>query len=280
MVSRVGRTLALVLAALLLSASLGTATPGASAPELKLRYALSLAGVPLAKLTLGHEIEGQHYRTGLDIDTIGLAGKLLGYHSESDAAGRVQKKRGLVPRSYNLASETRKKTRTVRVRFDPASGDVIDLRITKRGKPGGTDVPPELQKGVIDPLSAFLRLREHAAALRDGADLPAFEAAVFDGRRRTDMSAHLLGRDSAVVAGRTWPVLRLALSLTPLAGYDDDDLEAAGDLGTFDLELLLSDDERLLPLRLTTLDWLLTASIELVEDCSSSSGCRLAALER
>jgi hypothetical protein len=45
----------------------------------------------------------------------------------------------------------------------------------------------------------------------------------------------------------------------------------------YHLELLLSDDERLLPLRLQTLDWLITATIELVEDCTNSTGCRLSA---
>jgi hypothetical protein len=195
--------------------------------------------------------------------------------------GRVRNDDGLTPRSYRLESEAGKKTRTVEVRFDPASGDVVDLRITKRGRPDGSKVPPELQKGVIDPLSALLRLRDHAAAMRRGdAEVPPFEAAVFDGRRRTDVGARLLGRDSAVVAGRKWPVLRLELSLRPLAGYNDNDLESAGGLETYRMELLLSDDERLLPLRLTTLDWLLPVSIELVEDCTTSTGCHLAALER
>ena len=73
-------------------------------------------------------------------------------------------------------------------------------------------------------------------------------------------------------------MLRVALTATFLAGADPDDLdEVTSDAGRIRFELLLSDDQRLLPLQLRMLDSLVPASIELLQDCSAEAGCQLAA---
>jgi hypothetical protein len=73
-------------------------------------------------------------------------------------------------------------------------------------------------------------------------------------------------------------VIRLALSVAFVAGSNPDDLkDVAGDDERIELELLLSDDERLLPLGMTMLNGLFAARIELLQDCSGAAGCQLAA---
>ena len=73
-------------------------------------------------------------------------------------------------------------------------------------------------------------------------------------------------------------MIRLALTLTFVAGADPDDLEDVGvDDDRLELELLLSDDERRLPLAMTMLNGIFAARVELLEDCSSEAGCQLAA---
>ena len=157
---------------------------------------------------------------------------------------------------------------------DPASGDVVDVALTKRGKPDQSKVPEALRKDVVDPLTAFLRIRQHAAERPEVS----FLAQVFDGRRRYELTARVTGREQAMVAGRDQPVIRLALTLAFVAGSNPDDLEdVAVDDDRLELELLLSDDERLLPLSMTMLNGILTASIELLQDCSGAAGCQLAA---
>ena len=101
-----------------------------------------------------------------------------------------------------------------------------------------------------------------------------YAAAVFDGRRRFDLNARTIGRSEAEIAGEVRPVIRIEIRLRWLAGSNQDEMEPAqaGD-DTFRLELLLSDDERLLPLRLTTLDSLLTAKVEIVPECLGPQGC-------
>jgi hypothetical protein len=101
---------------------------------------------------------------------------------------------------------------------------------------------------------------------------------VFDGRRRYDLAARVVGEERATIAGREQPVLRVALTATFIAGADPDDLdEVTSDAGRIRLELLLSDDQRLLPLQLRLPDSVVPASIELLQDCSGEAGCQLAA---
>ena len=73
-------------------------------------------------------------------------------------------------------------------------------------------------------------------------------------------------------------MVQVALKLKFLAGANLDDVQAAtADNDRFELELLLSDDQRLLPLQMRTRNSMITGSIELLQDCSGEAGCQLAA---
>jgi Protein of unknown function (DUF3108) len=240
---------------------------------LALRYGVYWAGFQIATLTLEHQVRSTRYRSQLLIETVGLVEKLVRYRAKTSASGRLGED-GLLPVTYSSEYRSRKKDRRSIVKFDPQSGDVVDLEITKRGKPDDSDVPEELRKNVTDPLTAFFQLRDHLATADQG---DVFTAKIFDGRRRFDVAARMLGRDRAWIAGRQQRVVKLALTLEFLAGADHDDLdEVAVEDNRIKGELLLSADERLLPLRLRLLHQPLGGSIELLEDCSSEAGCQLA----
>ena len=254
-----------------------TAAPAPAAQDapLSLRYGLYWAGFQIATLTLEHEVDATRYRSQLLVESVGLVEKLVHYRAKTVATGELGEGNRLLPVTYRSEYRSRKKDRRSIVRFDPASGDVVELDLSKRGKPVKSKVPEALRKNVVDPLTAFLRLRDHVAAAGEGE---AFAAQIFDGRRRYDLAAEVVGRDHAWVAGRERRVVRLALRLEFLAGSNVDDLEevAAGDR-RLEAELLLSDDQRLLPLRLSLLNTMIANSIELLEDCSGEAGCQLAA---
>jgi hypothetical protein len=242
---------------------------------LNLRYGLYWAGFQIATLTLEHEIQPTRYRSQLLIKTVGLVEKLVHYRAKTLATGSLGDGDSLLPVTYRSEYRSRKKDRRSVVTFDPASGDVVELENTKRGKPDDSKVPERLRKNVIDPLTAFLRIRDHIATAGRGE---AFTAQIFDGRRRYDLAAEVVGRDRAWVAGRQQRVVRLALTLEFLAGSNANDMEkVAVDDDRIEAELLLSDDQRLLPLRLSLLDTVIAGSIELLQDCSGEAGCQLAA---
>jgi hypothetical protein len=273
--SRLARAATLLISGLVAFVLTAAAVRADQDAPLNLRYGLYWAGFQIATLTLEHEIQSTRYRSQLLIESVGLVEKLVHYRARTLATGRLGDGDSLLPVTYRSEYRSRKKDRRSIVKFDPASGDVLELEITKRGKPDDSKVPEALRKNVIDPLTAFLRIRDHVATAVKGE---VFTAQIFDGRRRYDLAAEVVGRDRAWIAGRDQRAVRLALTLKFLAGSNVDDLEeVAADDDRVEAELMLSDDERLLPLRLSILNTVIAGRIELLQDCSGEAGCQLAA---
>jgi hypothetical protein len=271
-VGRLRGGLPALLAVLLLLALPGGSAQAAADEPLDLRYRFSWAGVPIAEFGLRHVTNAVLYQTELEIATTGLADQLFRYRSLTRATGAYEPPDSFTASRFRTAYTSHRKSRRILIRFDPDTGDVIQLEITKRGEPERSKVPPALQKGVMDPLTAIMQLR-HRLAAADGGDR--YVAAVFDGRRRFDLNARVIGRDRAEIGGRVQPVIKAEIRLKWIAGSNQDDMEPA-QVGedTFRLELLLSDDEGRLPLRLTTLDSMFTAKIEIMPECLGPQGCQ------
>ena len=111
------------------------------------------------------------------------------------------------------------------------------------------------RRNVVDPLAAFERIR---GALRRDGD---FVVPVYDGARRFDVVGHLLSRRDGV--------LRVALTLRPVAGFkgetsDDGDPDTAPRT----VDLLVSDDARLMPLAMTVPVWHLPLNVRLDYACA------------
>jgi hypothetical protein len=259
----------LVAGMLLLALAAGYAAAATDAP-LDLRYRFTWAGVPIAELGLRHATNSAVYQTELAIETIGLADRLLGYRGASRATGRYEASDGFTASRFRSADASYRKSRQILVRFDPETGDVVELELTKRGDPDRSKVPAALQKGVIDPLTALVQLRHRLAA----GQLDDYKAALFDGRRRFDLQAKVRGRDRVEIAGRARPVIEVEVRLALIAGANQDDLDdAEAEDNQLRLKLLISDDERLIPLQLSTMDSLFTATAEIMPECLGPAGC-------
>jgi hypothetical protein len=267
-----GRPRCLLVGLLLYALSAGQAGAGFDQP-VELRYRFTWAGVPIAELGLRHASNSTVYQTEVAIRTIGLADQLLGYRGSSHATGRYEEPDGFSASRFRAASRSNSKSRRILVRFDRETGDVIELELTRRGEPDRSKVPEALQKGVVDPLTAVLQMRHRLAK---SGNLDGYKAAVFDGRRRFDAEARVTGRHRVEIAGRNWPVIELEIDLTWIAGANADDIDdAEAGENRLRLKLLLSDDERLIPLRLSTMDSLLTATAEIMPECLGPAGCTL-----
>ena len=157
-------------------------------------------------------------------------------------------------------------------RYEPESREVTNIHMLKRGKPTETEVPPDLRVSVVDPVTAIFSLRRHTAEALAGEGPPRFTVRVIDGRRRYDLAAEVLGRRTAVVEGGERPVIEVRLRMVPLAGYDRDEIEAALDPGRYVIAQL-SDDDRLIPLRLQSHGHPVTTVVRLVRDCSNGARC-------
>ena len=262
----------LLVGLLLYALSAGHAAAGFDQP-VELRYRFTWAGVPIAELGLRHATDSKLYQTEVAIRTVGLADQLLGFRSSSHATGRYEEPDGFTASRFRSSSRSYSKSRNILVRFDRETGDVIALELTRRGEPDRSKVPEALQKGVVDPLTAVLQMR-HLLARSGNVD--GYKAAVFDGRRRFDAEARVTGRHRAEIAGLDRPVIELVIDLIWLAGANADDIDdAEAGENRLRLKMLLSDDERLIPLRLSTMDSLLTATAEIMPECLAPAGCAL-----
>jgi hypothetical protein len=131
--------------------------------------------------------------------------------------------------------------------------------VAERG-PTDTSRKPALaeiwRRNVVDPLAAFERIR---SALNRADD---FVVPVYDGARRFDVVGRVLSRRNGV--------LHASLTLRPLAGFkgetsDDGDPDAAPRT----VDLMVSDDGRLMPLAMTVPVWHLPLSVRLDYACAA-----------
>jgi hypothetical protein len=238
-----------------------------------LLYGMYWGGFHVADVSLNYAPEPERYESGLRIETVGLADALLRYRGTATSEGEKTEPDGLLPRSYRFRDESRRASHTTEVIFDPGTASAIHIEATKRGEPRGTDVPPELWLDVLDPLTAFLRLRKELADLPDGAR-ESVAVPVLDGRRRFDMVAEVVGRERVNLGGRRWDALHVELTIVPLAGFDQEDWDEAGygDEG-IRLQALLSDDDRMIPVQIRTLNAPVSLVFNLREDCEPTSSC-------
>ncbi len=172
MSSRLGRAAHRLLVVVIAFALIGGPHLGAKeAPPLDLRYGFYWGGFQIAGLTLRHRVERDGYRSELIIETVGLLEKLLRLRADVHAIGERRDVESLAPMTYLSEYQSRRNSRRTIVTFNPETGDVVDLEMTKRGRPDQSKVPAALRRDVIDPLSAFLQIRAHAADGRAGQAL-------------------------------------------------------------------------------------------------------------
>ena len=149
----------LIVGVLFLALTAGQAVAGTD-EALDLRYRFTWAGVPLAQFGLRHATHAVIYQTELEIETTGLADQLFGFRSMSRATGPYRAPDRFSASRFRSVSASNRKSRRILIRFDPDTGDVIDLQMTRSGEPDRSKVPPALQKGVVDPLTALIQLRQ------------------------------------------------------------------------------------------------------------------------
>ena len=261
--------------ALFLALSAPAAAPAATASALDLRYVVYWGGLHVADVALRYDEqpEAENYNAVLSARTRGLADVLTQYLGDAEVQGLLSAEDGgLVPVSYRADYRQRRTDRTTVLSFDPESREVINIHMLKRGKPTETEVPPDLRVSVVDPVTAIFSLRRHTAEALAGEGPPRFTVGVIDGRRRYDLAAEVLGRRTAVVDGRERPVVEVKLRMVPLAGYDRDEMREARDESRY-VVAQLSDDDRLIPLRLQNYGHPVTTVVRLVRDCSNGARC-------
>jgi hypothetical protein len=249
-----------------LAAALADGRPAAADP-LAARYTASWAGLPAGEIFLRLDDEGESYRGEAEVHTAGLPRLFTRFRGHATAEGRLLAGGAVGPASYDARYDLRKRRdKGISMRFVRAGAAVL----AERG-PGDTSSKPPLpeanRRDVVDPIGALVALRHQirAGALRRTGRI---FVPVYDGSRRFDLDGH-----AEPDAGDG--VLRLALLLRPLAGFkgeasDDDDNP---DEATRAVRLELTDDERLIPLRMEVEIAWFTTVVALDHLCADATPC-------
>lgn len=238
----------------------------AAADSLTARYTATWAGLPAGEIYLRLDDRGDAYRGDAEIRTEGLPRWFTRFRGRAVGEGRLLGDGSVAPARYDARYDLRKRRgKGISLRFVPAGGAVV----AERG-PGDTSSKPPLpeidRRNVVDPVAALIAIRHQirTGALRRHGRIV---VPVYDGSRRFDLEGRAEPHDED-------GVLRLRLVLRPLAGFkgessDDGNPDEAPRAVRFDL----TDDERLIPLRMeVTIAWFTTV-VALDHPCTAATPC-------
>jgi len=245
-----------------------------AAAELQtLRYVATWVGLPAGEVHLQLAEETNGFRSQIDISTEGMPRWLTRFRARGISEGPVAPDGLAAPARYDAVYDLRsRKGKRISVRFvGTESGTVAE-----RGTDDSSEkflLPPPLLTAVVDPLAALTRMRE---ALRAGiAGKGHFVIPVFDGKRRLDIEARSVTRETDRIGNQIVPVVHLSLLIHPIAGFKGDDGEPNPDPRPRGLDFLFSDDGNFTPLRMeVTVAWL-TMVVEFAERCGAPLPCKV-----
>ncbi len=208
-------------AVLVTSLATASAEPAAASedaePVQRYSYRMTLGGTEMAVLELEIRGEGEDRRLALEMSNTGISAWFSRIRTEMRST--VLAADGMVlPVLFTALYKKPDRRREIRLEYD-AEGGLASVRLVKNGRPKRSDVPPELQEGTIDPLTAFVRLQDWLRAPRREGDR--ILLGVFEGRKRLDLEAVYLASEEVEFRGRKVPGHRLRVRLTGLFGFDD-----------------------------------------------------------
>ncbi|CBS88732.1 DUF3108 domain-containing protein [Azospirillum lipoferum] len=192
------------------------AAPAAMAEPVRATYRVFVGGVTALDVDATLEVTGDRYRIAVSAVTGGTIGRLFSWKTESQSDGHRQGE-DLRPASHRQSSQFRGEPRSVTLTYGP-QGDVSATVTPPPETDDREPVPPALQRGTLDPLSAVLDLLLAVGASQHcDRSLP-----VFDGRRRYDMMFTEVGRrivDPSRYSVFSGVAQQCRVSYKPVAGY-------------------------------------------------------------
>lgn len=235
----------------------GPARAGDISATYNATYNATWAGLPAVRIRLVVHDGAARYADRIDIETQGLPRLFTHFRGTATAEGRLGGQTPAAPSAYEAIYDLRKRRNSrISMRFVRRGG----VSVIERGSDDTSDKPPlapRFRTNAVDPLSAFERIREAIAAAR--VEGGSFTVPVYDGARRFDVIGHIPPKE------RQNPgTLRLDLTLWPIAGFKKrpggEDPENAPRM----VRLVVTDDQRLMPLWLSVPIWYLPLVVRLV----------------
>jgi len=202
----------------LVAVACGLAAPAQASQPVLASYTVFFSGFRVIELDASLVLAHERYRAAARMRTAGLLAAFLRGEQVSEVEGRIvpASALGLAPDRYVMEGRWRDRVRRISLRWTDAAPEV--LAMIPSNEEEREPVPPDLQRGTVDTMSALVALivRVSSSGRCEGA------AAVFDGRRRSDFSASTQGEDtlaphrSSLYAG---PALKCHFEGRQVAGF-------------------------------------------------------------
>lgn len=250
--------------------AMGVATERVAAADIVGFYEATWAGLPAGTIRLKLSQDQATYRDEIGIETEGLPRWFTRFHGVGSGEGRLSADGAAQPARYDAIYDLRKRRNShISMRFVARDGGLV----ADRG-PADTSRKPPLaetyRRDVVDPIAALATIRHRLLAATPHAG-DRFTLPVYDGARRFDVAVRV------VAAGGPDAVVRLALTLQPIAGFkgeagDDEDPDTA----PRPVEATFTADGRLVPLSMRVSIWLLPLTVQFRHACASFAECSAA----
>ena len=187
-----------------------------SAPETRLRYGVSLAGIPVAQADLTLATTADRYTSRVVWRTSGLVDVFAGTRGDVSATGQLGRRQP-VPATYTLASGEGRKA--VKVMLAMAGGAIraAEAQPPSRKTPDQVPLEPRHRVDVLDPLSATLLSAKGDKG--EGEDVCRRSLSIFDGWTRYDIRLSPKATLPNKRAGVTGPIVVCAARYVPVAGH-------------------------------------------------------------
>jgi hypothetical protein len=236
----------------------------ARADESAAVYQAYWAGVTAGEIRLTLRDEAAAYHDRIEIRSEGLARLVTRFRGSAVSEGRLAAGRLPLPARFEAAYDLRKRRDRRLSMVFAARGEAV---LAERGAADTSRKPPlpeGFRSNVLDPLSALTAIRDE---LRRG-NRGSFTVPVYDGARRFDARVRVLPKRANA------PVLELELMLLPIAGFKGETSEDGDpDSAPRPVALTLTDDQRLMPLSMTSSIYYLPLVIQLSRWCAANSPC-------
>ena len=251
----------------LVAALLSLAT-SARADDIVAVYAAYWAGLPAGEIRLRLHDGAGAYRDEIEIRTSGLPALISKFRGTALAEGGLVAGRPAEPSHYDATYDLRKRHNSrISMRFVDHAGS----KIAERGPADTSHKPPLAEKfrsNTVDPMTALERVRGALRAPRHSAD-GSFAIPVYDGARRFDILGHILPKKDASEG-----TLRVELTLRPIAGFKGETSEDGDpDSAPRKVDLLVTDDGRMMPLSFTVPVFFMPLVVQLVHFCGPAEAC-------
>jgi hypothetical protein len=260
--------------------TLGAASVCQAAPEQdeRLIYVMQFGGLTIADVMITLTETPDHYQTTVKLRSRGLLSLFHNFNADlAGDGGFADGGRQVVPASYDRNWTTDVVSSQLSVAYDPTtrlatSQEKLFNPLTGAPKSANdvpwnrhhekrVEVPADKRTQVVDPLAAFIGVRE---LIRAGSGTAGFKMPIYDGLRRYDIVGTIEAPREITVNDQSRRVITVKGRVEPLVGFDDEFRDRVHD---GDGKILLTADERLLPVQIMVGNTLGVGVMNLAADC-------------